>query len=101
MSVIKTKLRNRLAIPMVEAILTTRLGLKRRGESCATFKVLPGMMENFNYNMYDHVRAAAVPRPRNERQADEQEEEGGEAEDLIEILNDVEELLGEPVLLTP
>ena len=86
---------------MVGAILTTRLGLKRRGESCATFKVFPGMMENFNYNMYEHVRAAAVPRPRNERQADEQEEEGGEAEDLIEILNDVEELLGEPVLLTP
>ena len=52
--------------------------------------------------MYN-VRAAAVPRPRNERQADEQEEEGWEAEDLnlIEILNDVEELLGEPVLLTP
>ena len=59
------------------------------------------MMENFNYNMYDHVMAAAIPRPCNERQADEQEEEGGEAEDLIEILNDVEELLGEPVLLTP
>ena len=51
------------------------------------------MMENFNSNMYDHVRAAAVPRPRNERQADEhEEEEGEEAEDLVEILNDVKEL---------
>jgi len=57
------------------------------------------MMENFNYNMYDNVMAAAVSRSRNERQADEQEEEGGEAEDLIEILNDVEELLGEPIFL--
>ena len=60
---------------MVEAILTTRFGLKRQGESWATFKVLPGMMEKFNYNMYDHVRAAAIPRPVNERQADEQEQE--------------------------
>ena len=63
------------------------------------------MMEKFNYNMYDHVRSAAVPRPANEQQADEQgqeqEEEGGETEDLIEILNDVEELLGEPIFLTP
>ena len=57
------------------------------------------MMENFNSNMYDHVRAAAVPRPRNERQADEHEEE--EAEDLVEILNDVKELLGDPVFLIP
>ena len=60
------------------------------------------MMENFNINMYDHVRAAAVPRPRNERQADEHEEEEGEkAEDLVEILNDVKELLGDPVFLIP
>ena len=61
------------------------------------------MMEKFNYNMYDHVRAAAIPRPVNERQADEQEqeEEGAETEDLIEILNDVEELLGEPIFVTP
>ena len=61
------------------------------------------MMEKFNYNMYDHVRAAAIPRPVNERQADEQEQEGegAETEDLIEILNDVEELLGEPIFLTP
>ena len=55
--------------------------------------------------MFDHVRAAAIPRPVNERQADEQEqeqeEEGAETEDLIEILNDVEELLGEPIFLTP
>ena len=60
-------------------------------------------MEKFNYNIYDHVRAAAIPRPVNERQADEQEqeEEGAETEDLIEILNDVEELLGEPIFLTP
>ena len=63
------------------------------------------MMEKFNYNMYDHVRGAAIPRPVNEWQADEQEqeqeEEGAETEDLIEILNDVEELLGEPIFLTP
>merc|ERR1739838_1074182 len=61
MSVIKNKLCNHLAVPIVEAILTTQLGFKRRGESCANLKVLPGMMENFNSNMYDHVRAAAVP----------------------------------------
>ena len=45
---------------MVEAVLTVRYNLRRRGETCETFTVLPEMMQLFNYNMYDHIKAQAI-----------------------------------------
>jgi hypothetical protein len=100
MGVIKNKLRNLMAIPMVEAVLATRLGLKRRGETCANMTILPEMMRRFNHSMYDHrrVRPAEerVPGPA-EREVDA---ENGDDDDMIQILNDVKDLLGEPVFVT-
>ena len=89
---------------MVEAILATRHGLRRRGESCANFKILPEMMQRFNQNMYDHIRARAVAPAQDAAQpvqgaGPNAEEDNGDAE-MAEILNDVEELFGEPVFLT-
>ena len=98
MSVVKTKLRNRLAIPMVEAILATRHGMKRRGETCANFKVLPAMMRRFNVRMYDHKRNTAAG---HSGHIQHPEEEDDEEDNFVEILNDVQELFGEPVFLIP
>ena len=89
---------------MVEAILAMHHGLRRQGKSCASFKILPEMMQRFNQNMYDHKR----PRPVEPAQKAAQPEQGagpnaegdnGDAK-MAEILNDVEELFGEPVFLT-
>ena len=41
MNVIKTKLRNRLAVSLVEALLLVRTGMKRKGQDCTTFVPLP------------------------------------------------------------
>ena len=56
MGVIKNKLRNSLAILMVEVVLSTRPGLNRRGETSASMTILPEMMQRFNVSMYDHKR---------------------------------------------
>ena len=50
MGVVKTKIRNSLATPMVEAILFVRYSLKRRSETCADCIILPQMLTKFNYN---------------------------------------------------
>ena len=50
--VIKTKLRNRLAIYMVEGILATQYGLKRRNKTCANMIILSSMLAKFNGSMY-------------------------------------------------
>ena len=97
MTAVKTKLRNKLAVPMVEAIITIRSGLKRRGETCSNFKILPGMMERFNSQMYDHIRAREAGGPaRAEGEVEEVEDDGN----LEEILNDVEAAVGQPVFFT-
>ena len=44
MSVVKTKLRNTLAIPMVESILGVWYSLQRRNETCVTMAILPEML---------------------------------------------------------
>ena len=72
--------------------------MKRRGENCAKFEILPGMMSRFNTNMYDHKGAqptapTVVPDQREEIEEDDNEE-------LIQVLNDVEQLFGQPVFFT-
>ena len=87
-----------MAIPMVVGVLSTRLGLKRRGETCSNMTILPEMMRRFNVSMYDHKQTRQT-----EVQAEKEVEADGEEvdeEDMIKILNDVEQLLGEPVFLT-
>ena len=60
------------------------------------------MMQRFNQNMYNHKR----PRPVEPAQKAAQQGAGPNAEGdngdakMAEILNDVEELFGEPVFLT-
>ena len=44
MSVIKTKLQNTLAIPMVESILGVRYSLQCQNETCVTMAILPEML---------------------------------------------------------
>ena len=100
MAVIKTKLRNSLAIPMVEAILSVRYGFKQRGENCSTFEILPAMLTRFNTNMYDHKRPKTTASIEVPDQGNEVANEGNDDEEFIQVLNDVEELFGEPVFLT-
>ena len=96
MSVIKTKLRNKLAIPVVDSVLRVRYSLQRRNETCATMAILPEMLSKFNTSMYDHKRI----QPSTSRAAREQEGEEDESEEFVSVLQDVEELLGEPIFFT-
>ncbi|CAK8684938.1 unnamed protein product [Clavelina lepadiformis] len=50
---VKTKFRNRLKLPMLEAILRVRHCLIMKGECCKKFDVTQRMFENFNSRMYD------------------------------------------------
>lgn len=106
MGVVKNKLRNVLAMPMVDAILAVRYGLVRRGETCDNFEVLPAMLSRFNQSMYDHkrVQAEAPSQAQASAQAPAASQgdgrgEGEEDEEMLEILRDVEELFGEPIFL--
>ena len=56
------------------------------------------MLRLFNQNMYDHKRRREATKPGVAQQ--EEGEMEGEEEDMIQLLNDVEELFGEPVFLT-
>ena len=55
------------------------------------------MLRFFNQNMYDHKRRREATEPGVAQQEEEME---GEEEDMIQLLNDVEELFGEPVFFT-
>jgi len=62
------------------------------------------MMQWFNQNMYDHIRARAVAPAQDAAQpvqgaGSNAEEDNGDAE-MTKILNDMEELFGELVFLT-
>ena len=100
MSVIKSKLCNLLAIPMVESILSVRYGLKRRGENCSTFEILPAMLTRFNTTMYDHKRTKTTASLEVPDQGNEVANDGNDDQEFIQVLNDVEELFGQPVFLT-
>ena len=86
---IKSKLRNFSAIPMVDAILSMRYSLTRGNENCSKFEVLPKMMQWFNASMYDYKRPQTVAPAVN---PDDDEE-------VLQVLNDVEKLIGEPVFI--
>ena len=91
MGCVKSKLCNSLAIPMVEAILATHQGLKRRGETCGNLKILPEMLRRFNLRMYGERRKEEQPAQQNTQEEAEEEEE-----DMVQVLNDVEELFEDP-----
>lgn len=52
MSIVKSKLRNRLQGKTVNAILTVRYGLIWRGETCKNFVISDDMLWKFNQNIY-------------------------------------------------
>lgn len=55
MSIVKSKLRNRMQCKMVDAILNLRYGLIWRGEACKNMTVSQRMLSKFNVNIYnDH-----------------------------------------------
>ena len=84
------------AVKMVEAILTTRCGINLRGENCAKFDILPGMLSRFNSSMYDHKHPSnAAPVAAIQRNDDEENDD----DELIQVLNDVEEMFGQPVYI--
>ena len=85
---------------MVEAILSVRYGFKQRGENCSTFEILPAMLTRFNTNMYDHKRPKTTASIKVPDQGNEVANEGNDNEGFIQVLNNVEELFGEPVFLT-
>ena len=59
MSIIKTKLRNRMKMVMLNAILRIRLYMKTRNICCKTFVVTKNMCDLHNQNMYQ--RNATLP----------------------------------------
>ena len=73
--------------------------MKRRGENCSNFQILHGMMNRFNSSMYDRKRPQIVaplvgPEPRAEANDEDDDHE------LVQVLNDVEEMFGQPVSFT-
>ena len=59
LGVIKQKLRNCLAIPMVELVLEMR----RRGKTCANITILPEIRWRFSYQIYNLKPHADAPPP--------------------------------------
>ena len=102
MGVIKTKLENCLAIPMVEGILATQYGLKRRNETCANMIIIPSMLSKFNSIMYSYkVTEPHAQRDIANANTDSQEADAAnENSDIVEVLNDMEALLGEPIFIS-
>ena len=106
MAAIKTKERNQLAVPMVDAVLTLRYSLKRCGETCHNFSILPSMLEAFNSTMYDDVKARELIGPRlnhrqNDDEADDSQTDEARAEnDLLEVLEDVQQIFSEQIFFT-
>ena len=72
--------------------------MKQRGENCSNFVILPGMLTRFNAQMYDHHRLPQVAQPL-DANPNLNPEENDDAE-FVEVLNDVQELFGEPVFFT-
>lgn len=52
-SVVKTKLRNRLSLPMIQSIMTVRYNINIFHKSCVNFTPTKAMLDKFNNNMYD------------------------------------------------
>ena len=87
-----------MAIPMVEGILATHYGMKRHGETPTKITILPEMKCWYNVSMYNHKRhePQEVQDPAQGGDDCEEKEVGQE---MIEILRDVERLLGEAITI--
>ena len=88
---------------MVEGILATRYGLKRRTETCINMTILPSMLAKFNTSMYSYrvTEPQGGQRDIANANADSQEADAAnENAEIVEVLNDVEVLLGEPIIIT-
>ena len=97
MAAVKSKLQHSLAIPMVEASTSTRYGIKRKGENCFNIPILPGTMRRFSTNMYDGNQPQINVPPVG---PDQRAENNGDDQELVRVLNDVEEMFGQPVFFT-
>ena len=96
MNMVKTRLRNRLAVTTVNAVLAVREGMRRNGEDRTSFTPLPEMMRLFNAaDMYGDGRGQGEGDERRDPQALGDGDDGG----LDEVLRDVEEMLGERVFM--
>lgn len=86
MATVKTKQRNRMFIRTLAAVIAVRAGMRRNGQDCSTFKPLPRMFEKMNANMYLPESAAAPV-----------DHDDHEDNDIVEVVRDVEALLGKEV----
>ena len=67
--------------------------MERSGENCSNFQILPGMMSRIKTSKRLQINAPPVgPEQRAETDDDDQE--------LVQVLNDVEEMFGQPVFFT-
>ena len=90
MSVVKTKLRNRMKIPMLNAIMRTRLYLMVRDICCENFIPTRNMYQLHNSNMYQ--RSKSVRGSYNYVQVDRdltEQEEGEMMDELITLYFDI------------
>ena len=67
-----------------------------KGENCAKFEFLPRMLSRFNSSMYDHKHPSNAAPVAAIQHNDDQENDDDE---LIQVLNDVEEMFGQPVYI--
>lgn len=59
-SVVKTKLRSKLSLPMIQSIMTVRYNVNIFHNSCVNFAPTKTMFDKFNNNMYDKKDGDAV-----------------------------------------
>ena len=95
MSVIKTKLRNKLAILMVKSVFRVWYSLQERNETCVTMAILSEMVIQLNMSMYDHKcnQLSTLSAAR------EQKDKEDKSKEFINLLQDIEEFLSEPIFL--
>ena len=67
---------------------------------CSTFEILLAMLTRLNTNIYDHKQLKTTASIEVSDQRNEVANEGNDDEGFIQVLNNVEELFGEPVFLT-
>ena len=80
--------------------MSVRYGFKQRGVYCSTFEILLAMLTRLNTNIYDHKRLKTTASIEVSDQGNEVANEGNDNEGFISVLNNIEELFGEPVVLT-
>ncbi|CAG5109293.1 Protein of unknown function [Cotesia congregata] len=74
-SIVKSKLRNKLSLDLLQNLMMLRFSLQRNYGSCVNFNPSPNMLKKFNVKMYDFKDSKS-------------EQEQKEADDLFLALND-------------